>query len=102
MFYALRDDHGRYIHRAATFSGGYCPIYTDDIKYARLWDEENSAIKTAKNWNNYLEKMTIKDEVKDIYCQFNPSVGWTNTNQTDPTSVSVVKLELSLVTSPVM
>lgn len=95
MFYALKDEHGRYIHRSATFSGGYCAIYTYDLKYARLWDEEASAVKTAKNWNNYLEKMAIKDAIRDIWCQVYTSAGWSNSSKGDPTKVSVVKVGLS-------
>lgn len=95
MFYALKDGHGQYIHRSSTFSGGYYPMYTDDIKYARLWDEEKPALKCCNTFNRYLDKKAEKNEISDVYASKNTSLGWHNATRVVPTKVSVVKVGLS-------
>lgn len=98
MFYALKDGHGQYIHRSSTFSGGYYPVYTDDIQYARLWDEEKLALKCCNTFNRYLDHKAKKNEISDVYASKRPDMGWQNTIRVIPTKVSVVKVGLSEIT----
>ncbi len=61
MLFALQDEHGFYIHRSSKLAGSsYIQVrYTANIKFARLWDEINPQIKSAKTRVN---KAEIKQE----------------------------------------
>lgn len=94
MFFALKDEHGRYIHRAATFSGGYDAVYTNHLKLARLWDESGPPEKVVKNYNKYLDKLEAAGTLQDCHAYLRDDIGWNWVN-TQPSKIHLIEVSLS-------
>ncbi len=64
MLFALQDEHGDYIHKNSTLSGGYTYVhYTPEIKFARLWEENDKFLRGTQTRINNLEVKQKKIDV---------------------------------------